>query len=91
MQEIRMQVHEFEAAVHDLEGIVLIIRAKAQDQISDYIYKNKADQSWTVSEWKKKRIDQCVAGNEYIILDGDLEHAHGGTKLANLRASYAYK
>ncbi|WP_375549807.1 hypothetical protein ABWI01_05400 [Oceanicaulis alexandrii] len=86
-----MQVHEFEAAVYELEGIVLIIRAKAQDLVSNYSYKNKADQTWTISEWKKKRIDQCVAGNEYIILDGNLEHAHGGTKLANLRASYSKK
>ena len=83
-----MTVAEFEKAVWNLEGIRIVVRASEGTIVGDYKHKNRGAKMDTVSEWRDRRVASCLGDLEFVIVDGNGEHAHGNMKLQTLRETY---
>ena len=83
-----MRVAEFEAAVLEIEEIVIRIRAPKREDIGDYGYERQAAADTSVSEWLRTRVHPRIEGYEVCVIDGYWNEPHGRTRLRNLRDSY---
>ena len=87
----RVSVAAFEAAVFQIEHIEIRIRASITEEVDDYDFSRKAHDGTTVSDWLDNRVRQKIDPFEVSIIDGNLQHPHGLTKLGKVRASYVSK
>ena len=83
-----MRIAEFEAAVLEVEGIVIRIRAPAVAEVGDYEYERQAASGTSVAEWLRTRVTPQLDGNHVCVFNGHSNEPHGRTKLLTLRASY---
>lgn len=91
-----MTVRDFEQAVLDIEKVVLVIRAPANQKIKPYLYERKCSGSTTVNDWLSTRVRPALVDPddedqkfEHFIIRGDYTNTpHGGTSMERLRSSY---
>lgn len=83
-----MKVRDFEDKVWETEGIRIVIHAKDNTVIGDYEYQKAADSSWRITELGQKRIDKCLEGNTFSVIQGDGEEPNGRVILRTIRNSY---
>ncbi len=88
MEDSKVSVAEFEAAVLEREGIVLRIRAPSGTKVSAYSYERKAAGNQSTTDWIEGRIKPLLNGFEFCIIDGNYTQPHGRTRLDRLRDSY---
>tara|TARA_R100001039_G_scaffold38821_1_gene41890 strand:+ start:1506 stop:1766 length:261 start_codon:yes stop_codon:yes gene_type:complete len=84
-----MTIKEFEETVWRLEGIRLVVRETVDVQVDDYDYQNAANRTWSIAEWLRKRVEPCLPGSEFVVLDGQGVQPNRRTRLDTLRGSYA--
>ena len=83
-----MTVEQFEKQVWEVERVRLVIRAPAAATVKSYGHKNAATKTWSVSEWKKKRIKAKIGNLGAVVIDGRGRIPHGRTLLSSVRAGY---
>lgn len=83
-----MRVTEFEAAVREIEEIVIRIRAPKSTEVDDYEYERQAAAETSVTEWLRTRVIPKLNDNQVCVIDGYWSEPHGRTRLRILRASY---
>ena len=83
-----MRIAEFEAAVLEVEEIVIRIRVRLDTEVGDYNYERQAAAETSVTEWLRTRVIPRLANNQVCVIDGYLNEPHGRTRLRTLRASY---
>lgn len=83
-----MRVTEFEAAVLEIEEIVIRIRAPTSVEVGDYEYERQAAAGTSVTEWLRTRVVPKLDGYQVSVVDGYSNEPHGRTRLRTLRASY---
>ena len=83
-----MRIPEFEAAVLEVEEIVVRVRAPVGTELDDYEYERQAAAETSVTEWLHTRVIPKLHGNQVCVIDGNSAQPHGRTKLRTLRASY---
>ena len=81
-------VSDFEEKVWKIEGIRLVLRANPDSQVTNYDYKNAAQEGWSVTEFLEKRISGHINGIPVIVIQGDGEEPHGRVLLRTLRGRY---
>lgn len=88
------KVKSVEKRIWDIEGFDVQFHQNGRDVRGDknglrqYTYERASKNDMTVSEWRAARFEPSYPGFEVVVLDGDGNEAHGGTKLGNLRDSY---
>lgn len=89
------QVRTHERNILELERFKVIMTTeegtdlKAHKRIGGaYDYGKAAPEAYTVSEWKRKKFNECFAGFDVIVLNGNGERVRGNTLLKNVRATY---
>lgn len=83
-----MTVKQFEAAVWDVEGIRVVVRALGGTTVGDYNYANAASAASSISDWLKTRVTPKLATHEVVVINGDGLPPHGRTSLDKVRKSY---
>lgn len=84
-----MNVEEFEDAIWEIDGVRVAVRAEREREIEEsYNYKRALEGEKTVKDLRRLRIEPCLGGIQYEILDGDFEPTNGRMKLKTLRDSY---
>ena len=83
-----MRIPEFEAAVLEVEEIVVRVRAPVGTEVDDYVYERQAAAETSVTEWLHTRVTSKLHGNQVCVIDGNSAQPHGRTRLRSLRASY---
>lgn len=84
-----MKVWEFEEKVWEVEGIRIVIRAASEENVSNYTFKNSAQEGWRVTQLIEKRIQPKIGDYEAIIIQGDGEQPHGRVILRTVRRTYS--
>lgn len=84
-----MKIFEFEEKVWEIEGIRVIVRASSDETVSDYNFKNGAQENWRITQLIEKRIQPKIGEREVIIIQGDGEQPHGRVILRTVRRTYA--
>ena len=84
-----MQVSEFEKAVWDLEGIRIVVRASARDEVGDYDYRIAANARSTLATYIGNRVQQRIGNTEVVVIGGKGDIVDRRTHLENIRATYA--
>ena len=84
-----MKICEFEEKVWEIEGIRVVVRASADEKVSDYNFKNGSQENWRITQLIEKRIQPQIGGREVIIIQGDGEQPHGRVSLRTVRKTYA--
>lgn len=84
-----MKVSEIEARIFELEEIVVVIRAPAdEDVVHDYDYVRKSAGNISLSTWLETRLIPKIGDREFRVINGNYSTPHGRTTLSTLRASY---
>ncbi len=83
-----MKLGDFEQRVWELEGVRIVVRGDEQDEVGDYDLKYAAIETWSTSEFLRKRVEKRVGGRKVTVIQGDGEMPHGRVILRTLRASY---
>lgn len=83
-----MRVREFEETVFEIEDVAIRIRAPRNTEVGDYNYERQASGGTTVNNWLNTRIYPQLGDWEVSVVDGSGRPAHGGAKLATVRATY---
>lgn len=83
-----MKAREFEDKVWEIEGIRIVLHAKNDVIVKDYDYKKAADETWRITELGEKRIDKCLDGTTYSVIQGDGEEPHGRVILRTIKNAY---
>ena len=84
-----MQVSEFERAVWELEGVRIVIRASAQDEVGDYDFRKAANAGSTLATFIGNRVRPRIENKEVVAIAGTGEIVHAATHMENIRAIYA--
>ncbi|MBW2089981.1 MAG: hypothetical protein JRI37_13565 [Deltaproteobacteria bacterium] len=84
-----MKVWEFEEKVWEVEGIRIVIRAASEENVSNYTFKNSAQEGWRVTQLIEKRLQPKIGDYEVIIIQGDGEQPHGRVILRSVRRTYS--
>jgi hypothetical protein len=94
-------VKHVERSIRDVEGFRVRLlytspgRKRGKDvrgdreEMPSYTFTRGARDDWTVAEWVHKRFARSYPGFDVEVLDGHGQPAHGRTKLATVRRSYA--
>ena len=83
-----MTIREFEAAVWDIEGIRIVVRADPNEQVGHYDYERAATQASTLNEWLERRIYPKIGDYKVEVIGGNGKRPHGGTLVSTISASY---
>lgn len=85
-----LTVKEFEQAVWEVEGIRIVIRADPNSELSlESYWSNAAPQTWSLSEWRQKRLNQSLDAHHAADIIGPSGHEpHGRTLLSTIRGTY---
>lgn len=83
-----MKARDFEDKVWEVEGIRIVLHAKHEAEVKDYTYKKAGDESWRITELGEKRIEKCLDGITYSVIQGDGEEPHGRVILRTIRSGY---
>ena len=83
-----MKVWEFENAVWERDGIRIVIRARANDEVENYSYNNAAAWNKNITWLLDTRIRPFVGEREVVVIGGDGGHPHGGNNIQTIRDSY---
>lgn len=83
-----MKASDFEEKIWTIEGIRVVLRTDPNAEVADYDYKNAADESWRITELGEKRIEKCIPGIKYSVIQGDGEEPHGKVILRTIRNGY---
>lgn len=93
-------VRHVEGTIQRVEGFAVKLRYAApgrqagrdirsdRTDFNSYPYSNAAPRSYTVAEWREKRLEKTYAGITADVLDGDGRTVHGRTLLSSVRESY---
>ena len=83
-----MKVWEFENAVWNRDGIRIVIRASANDEVEDYPYKKAAQWNRNITWLLENHIRPFVGGYEVVVIGGNGEQPFGGNNVQTIRDSY---
>ncbi|MNW27556.1 hypothetical protein D3C74_43540 [compost metagenome] len=88
------KVKNVEKRIWDIEGFDVTFKNNGRDLrgdkggITQYPHERRSWDSWSVSDWKKKKFSQAYPGYDVEVLNGDGEPVTGQTKLSTVRESY---
>ena len=82
-----MQISEFEAAIWNIEGIRIVVRAPSWTKVDPYQYTNAADKRINVTKYVKTRVIPTIGHYEVLVIGGDGQIVHGGKLLSKVRES----
>lgn len=85
-----LTVRQCEQAVWEVEGIRIVIRAAPNTELPiDSYWSNAASQSWSLSEWRQKRLNKALGSNFVADIIGPSGHEpHNRTLLSTIRGTY---
>jgi len=83
-----MNVHEFETAVWEREGIRIVIRAPEHTNVGEYDYQRSAAENQRLTEWLEGRIYPRTGEYGIVVIDGRGEIPHGKNHLSTVRQTY---
>lgn len=83
-----MTIEQFEEAIWEVDGLRVVVRAKANVDIGEYDRVNASNERWSVTQWLESDRLQGLQGHEIIVIGGNGEEPHGKTLLRTVRASY---
>ncbi|WP_165671910.1 hypothetical protein [Metapseudomonas otitidis] len=83
-----MKARDFESKVWEVERIRIVLHTDSSTDVKDYEYKNAADETWRITELGEKRIEKCLGGVTYSVIQGDGEEPHGRVILRTIRSGY---
>ena len=83
-----MRIRDFEDAVWNLEGIRIVIRGSWSDEVGDYSYERRANQTNTLQELIDNRIRECIGDRDVVAINGRGGVVVGQTTLRTIRNSY---
>lgn len=82
------KIQSVEKEIFDREGFVAIFRSNQNKLVPTYSFAKAAPGSWSVSDFIQKRLKSRYPLENFEIFNGNVESAHGRTKLSNVRKSY---
>jgi hypothetical protein len=77
-----MKATSFEDKVWEIEGIRIVLRCPPNTVVSDYDYKNAANESSSVTEWLNGRVLPKLNGINVDVIAGNGEQPHGRSLLS---------
>lgn len=80
-----ISIERFQDQVWKVEGIRLIVRGSQNDQVGEYNYPSAVDDNWSVDEWLKYRVLDCIGEYEVVVIQDDGVNANGSTPIRNVR------
>ena len=86
-----MDVREFEDKVWKVEGIRIVVHAPDGTAVSNYNYKNAANERWRITELCQNRVEKCLDGKTFAVVQGDGESPHGRVILRTIKSGYNRK
>ena len=89
------KVKAVEKRIWDVEGFAIEFQQHGRDVRGDregvpqYSYERAAKNDMTVSQWRDVRFLPSYPGFDVVVIDGDGNEVHGGTKLGTVRDTYS--
>lgn len=83
-----MRIWEFENAVWALDGVRIVIRGDANDEVDDYGFERAAPGHFTLQNFIDQRIRPRVGDKEVMAINGGGEVVRGNTQLRNIKETY---
>ena len=86
---MKITVKEFERKVHDLEGVLIIIRLPARTMVPDYDFERAAAGNVTVKSWRDNRLTKILGEDiSVVIIDPTRFDVNLRNHMDTLRARY---